>query len=322
MQKCISSFIYRKEDNMKVCLHFNKKSKYLDKADEIIIKAFKTNILRLKGFFEHYPNATAVLDVTDEKNIPYFIAQGIDYIIDNYKDYTDRIKFLINLSHESIEILLPKIKENNFKFFFINQVATWDDLNYFTELGASDIYIVGDLAFSLGRIRKISRFKNISLRIFPNICQTSCKTTFPAIKGFFIRPEELDDYKNLIDIVEFFNQERENVYYRIYFIKKHWAGLLNHLIINFISDKAIDNRRIAHGFGKARLICEGICKKDGRCEVCDTILKIEKNLDERDMMINYQVKNKNEEIPFTPPQDAFDDIYLKEIKTTEEDLKI
>ena len=59
--------------------------------------------------------------------------------------------------------------------------------------------------------------KNIQIRVFPNVAQS--RSEIPAIKQFFIRPEDLNAYEPYVDIYEFYRVNSSintDVLYEIY----------------------------------------------------------------------------------------------------------
>lgn len=93
-----------------------------------------------------------------------------------------------------------------------------------------------NLAFSIEILSKKAKDFNKSLRLFPNVCQSSWEDTL-SLKTFFIRPEDLYLYEDLIDTVEFFGVDyasnKSNVYYEAYCLNQKWFGKLNEIIIDY-----------------------------------------------------------------------------------------
>ena len=127
------------------------------------------------------------------------------------------------------------------------------------KLGASDIYVVEDLGFSLSNI-----INDVTIRVFPDIAQTgsNLKGTIPPIKKFWIRPENLEDTP--ADICEFFHSGSSlNVIYEVY-KQGQWLGDLNDIIADL--NESIPNTGITPIFGDIRFKCNHKCMF-GTCNV-------------------------------------------------------
>ena len=78
----------------------------------------------------------------------------------------------------------PNIKEKytNAKIFFNIYAKDWDTINGLIKENVTDIYITEELGFSLKEIAAIVHKNNIQIRVFPNVAQSSWKTTLPIKK--------------------------------------------------------------------------------------------------------------------------------------------
>lgn len=172
--------------------------------------------------------------------------------------------------------------------FFTGYLATnFDQLHYLCKQGVSDVYIAEDICFDLMRARRVASSYGVKLRAFPNVGQSSVKQG-PALKKFFIRPEDVAEYEDCIDILEFWGPlDRQKTLHEIY-TKGVWFGDLKELILDF--DLSFDSRRIIPGFARLRKTCGRKCMKGERCGVCDRILSISKVLEDKDLIIK-QKKN-------------------------------
>jgi hypothetical protein len=189
--------------------------------------------------------------------------------------------------------MLPKELEECFKElqvpFFTGCVATnFDQLNYLCSYGISDVYLAEEICFDLKRAKRICVNNNVQVRAFPNVAQSSI-TSIPALKKFFIRPEDIDVYSDVIDVLEFWGPaDRQAILYKIY-TKGVWFGDLQHLLLGF--DISFDSRRIVPGFAPIRKVCQRKCMKGEHCSICDSIYNISKQLEDKNLIIK---KKKND----------------------------
>ena len=157
-------------------------------------------------------------------------------------------------------------------------------------MGATDVYIVENLCFELDKISELVHSYNAAIRVYPNIAQSKWDDT-PALKKFFIRPEDIDEYEKYIDTIEFYNVDKQiDIYYNIYKIKKQWFGKLNEIILDFNSE--IDNKYIIPRFAEMRIKCGKNCFKGGHCRRCEVIEELSSSLEQSELVVKID-KNKN-----------------------------
>lgn len=154
----------------------------------------------------------------------------------------------------------------------------------------TDIYIINELGFSLDKLAIAAHKLGVKLRVYPNVAQTSAFNEMPALKKFFIRPEDIDLYSDYIDTCEFYNSDKKlETYYKIYKEDKKWFGKLNEIIIDFNSE--IDNKYIIPRFAEKRIRCNKSCIKGGYCHRCDRIEELSHTLEQSKLII--KVDNKD-----------------------------
>jgi hypothetical protein len=151
------------------------------------------------------------LDKYKEKRINLHIIDNIDFL------------FLEELckKYNNLYIMFPlsyynEILENNYniKYFFDTRVNNWDLLYTLINTNITDIYITDELCFELKKISQITKNKNINIRTFLNVAQSSVGgDRIPALKKFFIRPEDVDLYSSYIDVGEFYLVDNKIDYY-------------------------------------------------------------------------------------------------------------
>lgn len=256
---------------MKYCFNYNKDTehaKYINKADEWTIK--------------YNPKDDTLLDFLDlhkDKRINLYINELVpeEFLYEITNKYNNLYLKL------NTKIYYNKDKKYEFNFFFDELVNNWDTLIGLLKYGVTDIYIVENLGFELDKVAEIAVSYNAQVRVFPNVAQSKWDTT-PALKKFFIRPEDINEYDKYINVFEFYDADKQiDTYYEIYAIDKQWFGKLNEIIKDFNLD--IDNRYIIPRFAHKRIVCGKKCLKDGLCTRCDEIEKLANTLKESDLIV-------------------------------------
>jgi hypothetical protein len=251
---------------MKYCLNYNKHSKYLDKVDELTIVYNKKDTTLLK-FLEEYK--TKRINIYFGENIEPDSLSIMLEIFKKYPEYKTNIYIKLGFIDKHIINIL---KDNNIKFFFDMKVNNWDILQGLAAMGVSDIYIVEDLGFELDKVAVMLHSIDVKVRCFPNVAQSSWQDT-AALKKFFIRPEDITQYENYIDVIEFYdNEDKEDLLYEIYAIDKKWYGELKEIIIGFKED--FNSRFIVPRFAETRIRCGKKCQKGGNCHMCETVKQL------------------------------------------------
>jgi len=266
---------------MKYCLNYNKDTQYsksIQKADEWNI-LYNSKDNTLLEFLELYKDKRINIYVNEE-NINF------SFLYELCQKYNNiYIKF--NTAHY-LDII--KKSKPNFKFFLDMQINNWDVLIGILELGVTDVYIVEDLGFEIDKISNIIKKYNVQSRVFPNIAQSKWSDTNP-LKKFFIRPEDIDIYSAYIDVVEFYNVDKQiDIYYTIYSEKKKWYGRLDEIILDFDSD--IDNKYIIPRFAEMRIRCGKKCLKGDICRRCEDIEKLSDSLKKSKLIVSTKEKDK------------------------------
>lgn len=173
---------------------------------------------------------------------------------------------------------LPRLKESGLKFFFAEVVDSWDKLNGFIQLGVSDVYVGNEFAFNMEDISAVCKQTNVNIRVFANVAQTSFPVVENTMAQFFIRPEDLAMYDDLVDVIEFYGPiDRQDILYEIY-TKGKWIGNLGELIIGVKED--INNTLITPIFGTLRRSCGKRCAYSKSCNICPRFVSIQRTLEE------------------------------------------
>lgn len=272
---------------MKYCIDYNKKSKILDKVDEInIVYNLKdTTLLEFLLTNKEKRVNICIEDLDIEKQLT-----AIEKIKD-IKNSNENLQLFIRLQNINDD-LIKKIKEYNLPFYINLRVNNWDTFRGLIDLGVSDIYITEDLCFNLLSVSSIAHSNRVQLRTFPNVAQSQWNS-MDSLKKFFIRPEDIDTYSMYIDVVEFFGDiDKTEVLYKIYAIDKKWMGRLDEIIIGFDGD--LDSRFILPKFASYRTNCRKKCLKGGTCHICEAIEELSKTLADKGFM--FTIKKENAEL--------------------------
>lgn len=161
-------------------------------------------------------------------------------------------------------------KDIPFFYGFPFAANTLGEMKALCEIGVTDVYITGDLGFKMNDARLLADRNNVKIRVVPNIAQVSGFTYSHKLEGdnltaFWIRPEDLNLYEGLIDVIEFqCLDDRQAVFYDIYFENRRWQGYLGEIIAGV---ENIDNRGLIAPFTESRINCGNICHMD-KCHRC------------------------------------------------------
>lgn len=232
-------------------------SQYLKKADEILVEYRDRRAI--PDYAKKYPNAWIALEVTPDTQ--WEISEIKDYFI---------------LAKEKLILCLPDIKDPrveelkkaNIPFFWGYTVTTFWELQALVAAGASQVRIGAPLFFECEKLKKF----DIKKRVCANIAHEGYLPHVDGIPGSWIRPEDVETYEDVFDIIEFTDckDHKEEALYRIYAEQKHWPGRVDMIITN-ISTEAY-NRMIPDEFAAARKACGQRCVSGGACRICYRLL--------------------------------------------------
>ena len=143
--------------------------------------------------------------------------------------------------------------------------------------------------FSIASISEVVHGKNIDIRTYCNVCESSWDET-PSVKTFFIRPEDMELYEKYVDTFEFFIGEYDyyklNTLYEVYAKTKRWFGKFNEIIVGYEGEE--DNRTFAGQFGRRRVNCGKKCSKNipgSFCNICERIADLSLKLQEKGLVV-------------------------------------
>lgn len=274
---------------MKYCIDYTPTSHSLSEVDEINVPFSKDDLLTLIDFLEKHQAPQRVnIYIKDIESM-----KMIDKLIRIKKENLN-FNFALKLAFYDKETVdLEKIKNANIDFYFETYITEWEKLLEILELGVSDVFLTEDICFDLKRASNIIHKYNSKVRLFPNVSQKSWNK-MPALKTFFIRPEDVDSYEKYVDILEFYgDRKKHDVYYKIYNKDKKWFGDLEELIIDL--KYSLDSRFVIPRFGEKRITCQRKCLKGEKCNICEKIERLSKTLKNANILVKIDNKEEKED---------------------------
>lgn len=267
---------------MKYAIKYYRGCPILGKADEIIIK-YNEKTTALLDFVQKWkPKQRIVLDIKENEDI-----LQSRLILRQAKELHAQIALLLSKEqfNEDIDTL-------NIPYFFAEGANTYDELHGQLAAGVSDIYIKDELGFNLSKISEYLHNNGIKVRVFPNVAQTS--TTLPAdpMKNFFVRPNAILVYEDMIDVCEFYAPlDKQAVLFDIY-RDQRWLGNLREVIYGL--DVDVDNQTLLPHFDLSRGKCGKRCNM-GKCDICNVAVSVGKTLDDKGIKFRKKKAEYNEE---------------------------
>jgi hypothetical protein len=270
---------------MKYAINFSRSFSHFDEIDEVIFDYHggEDLINSLPQFIKE--NQRAIIDISclNETEIKEALSK-----IKDYKQTHLNTSVLIDFFTQSY-LVEEELKEYNIPFFYSTYARSYSMARFMVAHGATDLYIVEDLAFDLKNLQCF-REEGVQLRLFPDIAQHSpgCYGNFfPEITKFWIRPEDIDEYDKYIDVLEFTHKgEKLSTIYEIY-KQKQWLGEIKDIVSDF--HIYIDNTSLAPYFGPSRISCQKKCATN-RCNICIGIQDLAEKFDKADIAI---IKSKD-----------------------------
>jgi len=169
------------------------------------------------------------------------------------------------------------------QFMFGTPAAEWYQLQTMLQCGVSEVIITGFLGFCMPDVRKECNKFGAKIRVIANFASATWFDC-PAIKKFFIRPEDVKHYLDYVDTIEFEGDKTlQEVCYRAY-TKGEWFGELGEIIIGLEGE--LDSRRLPMIFGSIRSNCRMRCISGGACQICRAMLKFQDLMIKTDSIID------------------------------------
>lgn len=138
------------------------------------------------------------------------------------------------------------------------------------DLGVTDVIIDSVIGFSIDTLKKETRDIKLRANVNRSVFVTSIDKK--NIKTFFIRPEDMELYEDVIDYFDFYSDsiEKEETLFKIY-NRNHFNNDFS-LLFPYIPYES-NNHLIPDRFCEKRLTCKQKCQtvKDNakHCEACE-----------------------------------------------------
>ena len=245
---------------MKYSLHLRTASpKYLHKADEIMVEYRDRRAI--PDYAKKYPNARIALEVTPDT--PWEISEIKDYFILTQKR-------LILCLPDIRDDRIPQLIEAGIPFFWGYTITTFAELHALLRAGVAEVRIGVPLFFECDKLNKF----DIPKRVCANVAHEGYLPFMDGIMGSWIRPEDVEQYEDTFDIIEFADckEHKEEALYRIYAEQKNWPGRVDMIITNIETEAY--NRMIPEEFAETRKNCGQRCMSGGACRVCHRLLHL------------------------------------------------
>lgn len=256
----------------------------MSKFDEIMIQYDKQD-RQLVDFLIHHVNQKVVLVIRDIND--FYSSQEwkkLNAIKEKFPELIFSVCFgeigRFETGGNELQVSIDSLVD--IPYFTGDLVTNFDQLHYLCKRGISEVYLGEDICFDLWRAKQVASSYGVKIRTFPNVGQCSVKSGL-ALKKFFIRPEDVEEYSDCIDTLEFWGPlDRQGTLLKIY-KKGIWFGDLQELLLDF--DLSFDSRRIVPGFAQMRKTCQRKCMKGESCTICDRVYLISKKLEDKELII-------------------------------------
>jgi hypothetical protein len=242
----------------------------LNDFDQIIIN-YSTQSQELPLFLQEHKDKTIILEISDVD--AFCNSQQIEILNALYHKYKNFIVCLYSICKfsELTAPILDKISVLEAPFMLGMPITNFDQLRYVLDLGVSSVYLAEDICFDMWGAKRVCSENGVQIRVFANVAQGSIKSG-PALKKFFLRPEDVEEYSDCIDVIEFWGPENRQSVLKTIYSKGRWPGDLSTLILGL--DLSIDSRYIQPSFGRLRKNCQRKCMKGEQCKCCELIVEI------------------------------------------------
>ena len=247
-------------------------------ADEIII--------RLKENSDFASMLKYVQDNLQDKRIVFYLVDDWSFnkfqdeflpICKTCKDVGLRIAVCLDLL-PTIYPFMNMLREVDIPYFFSVICNTKMQLMRVFQLNPSDIYIGGELGFSLDKIMSINQKREVIIRVIPNHPVNSLlEGLIDPIKTFWILPNDIAEYEDCIDVLELNSKVALEIYKN-----RNWEGRICDLIPE--THCTAFSNTVPPIFGDCRKDCGLQCAYNG-CNICEEALKFAAELSKRDLEI-------------------------------------
>lgn len=251
---------------MRYALHAWCEPKFLERADEIIVKYKERE--RILDYPEKYPNAAVTIHCFDE------MAGAIDWKWLAAMQMQFPNGFSVGVIHFDD---LYVAKQFKVKAYWLNHINNFAELNRALAADVCYFYLDQPLFSTLSRIKE---FK-VPIRWTPNLVDSSPGDLLRILHGTWIRPEDIDKYDIIPGCTVEFPQtnltngsKAEQSYFKFYHDDKQFDFDLGLLLPEFKGFN-IANYLIDPDLGTLRMNCHQRCEQRpyglGTCQVCDLV---------------------------------------------------
>ena len=215
-------------------------------------------------FIKKNPNKRYVVSIPDDTT-KVQIERGIKQI-ELLKDMAPNYTVQCSNVHQLRDLL-----NEGYNAFLKYSITDWELFAEMRDLKVSDIYIDGPLGFQMSAIKKGKG--DIKIRVSPTVSPNAALVN-RDICSFYIRPEDLKQYSDAIDIIDFKapNQDVEDTLFSVY-----TRGTFSYDIADLINGlpQGLNNLIFKDEFASCRLNCGQKCKIPGHsCHYCDNYFTI------------------------------------------------
>lgn len=274
---------------MKYAVNYSNKIKNIDDFDEIIIQ-YNNQDKELPYFLDNHKDKMVILQIPIIEVEQFHFLEQWKLLNAIYQEHNNFIVCFgaLGAFQELDEKTLECAHNLEMPFMTGLKITNFDQLHYALELGVCAVYLAEDICFDLLRAKRLCGRKGVQIRAFPNVAQGSVRSG-PALKKFFIRPEDVEEYSNCIDVLEFWGPlDRQSVLLRIY-RKGYWYGDLEPIILDL--NLSIDSRCLAPDFALFRKGCQRKCMRGEDCTICDKLFEFSEQLRADNIGFNYTKKD-------------------------------
>ncbi len=276
-----------------ICLKYTDlgiKEDLLKQASQIQIPFNRINDDTLEEFIKVNKDKHIYIRV-DDSEIDLFNQLNNLKKLQSLKIYTNwtlqfPVKIILKQENKTLnQVKFDGIKDCCNTYMFTDLVGQWEILQFIISLMPSEVYITNILGFSIKNVYNICNPKGIGIRVYANWAQSSWDDT-PDINKFFVRPEDVDDYKPFLSGIDLQGDSKiQNVMFDVYQNKKFWFGNLKEIIIGF--NENVDSRRLPKEFGAYRLNCGKRCICGKRCHLCRVMQDFAERLEKTDTIVKH-----------------------------------
>ena len=268
-----------------LCIYYcNPEMEYVKDAQQI-----KIDFRPEDPTFEEFINANAKKHLYIQLIQPDIFKKGDDLrflqSLKKYNNWTLQIPLSYLKTDGNLdENKFAAIKDCCNKYMFTDLIGNWEILQFIIHLQPSEVYITNILGFCLDQVSIVCKRAGMKIRVYANIAQ-SAWDGLPAIKKFFIRPEDIRYYENYVDGgIEFKTPTSvaQEVVYDTY-ERGYWFGNLSEIIIGL--DTSLDSRRLPTTFGLLRAECHKRCLSGSSCSTCRTMEQFAEILTKTDTQV-------------------------------------